>query len=91
VLLYAPVALIIAGFLFNGYRRMTQNNNAARICFLLAWAAVGLVVLGEVIDGMSILERADASIVPCFEESMELVFLLLFYTANLLIAEEAEL
>lgn len=91
VLLYAPAALIVAGFLFNFYRRMTQNNKAARVCFALAWVSVGLVVLGEVVDGMSILERADLSVVPCIEESMELVFLLLFYAANLLIAEKAEL
>jgi hypothetical protein len=91
VLLYAPIAVVVAGLLFSFYRRMTKDNKAAGICFILAWVAVGLVVLGEVVDGMSILEQVNLSYVPCVEESMEFVFIMLFYTANLLIAEQAEL
>jgi hypothetical protein len=91
VLLYAPVAAVVAGFLVLFYRRMTRENKRAGVCFILAWGAAGLVVLGEVVDGIGILERIELSIVPCFEEAFELVFLMLFYTANLLIAEKAEL
>jgi hypothetical protein len=91
VLLYAPAAVVVAGFLLSYYRRMTKDNKAASICFLLAWVAVELVVLCEVLAGWSILEQMDLSIVPCIEESMELVFIMLFYSANLLIAEKAEL
>ena len=91
VLIYAPAALVVAGFLFNYYRRITQNNKAARACFALAWAFVGLVVLLEIAAGWSILQRSEFLVLPCFEESFELVFLMLFYAANLLIAEEAEL
>ncbi|NOU36228.1 MAG: hypothetical protein HOO88_05620 [Kiritimatiellaceae bacterium] len=93
VLLYAPIAVVIAGLLFSFYRRMIKAaaSKAPGICFLLAWVAVGLVVLCEAVDGLSILERADLSILPCFEESLELVFIMLFYTANLLIAEKADL
>ncbi|MFA7256815.1 MAG: hypothetical protein WC047_04505 [Kiritimatiellales bacterium] len=93
VLLYAPAAIVVCGFVSRQYFRMTKTswNRAASICYLLAWLAVELVVLLEMIDGWSILERIDLSIVPCFEESFELVFLMLFYSANLLIAEEADL
>lgn len=91
VFLYAPAAAAVAGFLFVFYRRMTRENKRARVCFILAWVAVGLVVLGEAADGLSILERVDLSLEPCIEESMELLFLMLFYTTNLLIAEDAEL
>jgi len=73
VLLYAPAAIVVAGFLFGFYRRMTKEIKAARVCFMLAWVAIGLVVLGEIADGLSILERVDMSLEPCIEESMELV------------------
>ncbi len=93
VLIYAPAALAVFGVLVGLYYRILKvsANKRAGVCFLLAWVAVGLVVLFEVIDGWSILERVDLSIIPCFEEFFELVFLMLLYYANLLIAEEAEL
>jgi hypothetical protein len=93
VLLYAPAALVVCSILSCFYYRMTKTswNRTASICYLLAWLAVELVVLCEVVDGWSILNRIDLSVVPCFEESLELVFIMLFYSANLLIAEDAEL
>jgi hypothetical protein len=93
ILLYAPAAFVIFGLLCSSYRRMIKavSSKASAICFLLAWVVVGMVVLCEAVDGLSILERADLSIIPCFEESLELVFIMLFYTANLLIAEQADL
>jgi hypothetical protein len=93
VLLYAPAALAVCGLVSGFYYRMTKDswNRAASICYLLAWMAVELVVLGEMIDGWSILEHLNLSYTSCFEESFELVFLMLFYCANLLIAEEADL
>jgi len=93
VLLYGPAALAVFGILLGSYRRMTKPSpkKTANTCFLLAWVAAGLVVLCEVMDSWSILERVDLSIVPCIEESLELVFIMLFYSANLLIAEESEL
>lgn len=93
VLIYAPIALVVAGMLSNFYCRMTSNctKRGASICYLLAWVAVELVILLEIADGWSILKDADLTMLSCFEESFELVFIMLFYTANLLIAEEAEL
>lgn len=93
VMLYAPAALIVCGLVSRSYYRMTKTswNRSASICYLLAWLAIELVVLCEMIDGWSIIERVDLSIVPCIEESLELVFIMLFYSANLLIAEDAEL
>jgi hypothetical protein len=93
VLLYAPAALVVCGLVSGQYYRMTKTSRtrAASKCYLLAWLAVELVVLCEMIDGWSILENMDLSVVPCIEESMELVFIMLFYAANLLIAEEADL
>jgi hypothetical protein len=93
VLIYAPLTLVVCAMISRLYYRMTQivPSRAASICYLLAWAAVELVILCEVAAGWGILERLDLSIMPCFEESFELVFLMFFYSANLLIAEQAEL
>lgn len=93
VLIYAPVAMAVCGLVSVQYFRMTKDswNRAASICYLLAWMFIELVVLLEIADGWSILARSEFRILPCFEESFELVFLILFYSANLLIAEEAEL
>lgn len=93
VLLYAPAAMVICGMVSTLYYRMVKLswNRPASICYLLAWVTVELIVLCEMIDGWSILEKVDLSFVPCFEESFELVFLMLFYSTNLLIAEDADL
>lgn len=93
VLLYGPLAISVFGLVSGYYCRMTSvsEKRAASIFFLLAWVAVELVVLLEVADGWSILWRKDWTILSCFEEAFELCFLMLFYAANLLIAEEAEL
>jgi hypothetical protein len=93
VLLYAPIALVVFAFIFHSYRRIfkTMESPIARNCFFLGWGVLGLVVLFEAIAGWSILERSEFLVLPCFEEMSELVFLMLFYTANLLIAEKAEL
>lgn len=90
VLVYGPVAVAIFSILFGSYRRMTKTmpKKTANNCFLLAWVAIELVVLCEVADGLSTIE---IGILPCIEECFELVFIMLFYGANLLIAEEAEL
>lgn len=93
VILYAPAAMVVCGLISRSYYRMTKTswNRSASICYLLAWFAIELVVLCEMVDGWSILERFDLSIVQCIEESLELVFIMLFYTSNLLIAEDADL
>jgi hypothetical protein len=93
VLIYAPVALVVCLLVSHQYRRLTKDSakRAASICWLLAWVAVELVVLFEVVAGWSILQRAEFKTLPCFEEALELVFIMLFYSANLLIAEESEL
>lgn len=93
VLLYAPAALVVCALISRFYYCMTRSswNRAASICYLLAWVAVELVILCEIAAGWGISKRLDLSLVPCFEESLELVFLMLFYSANLLIAEEADL
>ncbi len=93
VLIYGPAALVVFGLVARLYHRMVKTswNRSASICFLLACAAVELVVLCEVAAGWGILLRINLSLLPCFEESFELVFLMLFYSANLLIAEGAEL
>jgi len=83
--------VLIFGFILGQYRRMTRENRFAGICFALAWCFLGTVILSEAADGLAILERCKLTYLPCFEESFELVFLLLFYTANLRIAEKAEL
>lgn len=93
VLIYAPAALVVFALVSGQYRRMTKTSpeRAASICWLLAWVAVEIVVLVEVAAGWSILQRAEIHILACFEEAMELVFIMLFYSANLLIAEQSEL
>lgn len=93
VIIYGPGAITLACVLFGSYRRMTKPllKKTAFCCFLFAWAAIELVVLCEMIAGWSILEKVDLSVVPCIEESLELVFIMLFYIANLLIAENADL
>ena len=93
VFLYAPVAVGLFAVIAGSYRRMfkSMSSVAARNCFLLAWFFLGLVILSEVADGLSILEHSEFMILPCFEEAFELTFLMLFYTANLLIAEDADL
>jgi hypothetical protein len=93
VLIYAPAALAVFSLVSCQYRRMTKTSpeRAAGICWLLAWVAVELVVLFEVAVGWSILQHAEVHIFACFEEAMELVFIMLFYSANLLIAEQSEL
>lgn len=93
VLIYAPAALVVFALVSGQYRRMTKTSpkRAASICWLLAWVAVEIVVLFEVAAGWSILQRAEIHILACFEEAMELVFIMLFYSANLLIAEQSEL
>jgi hypothetical protein len=93
VLLYAPAAAIVFALILRSYQRMFKAGAGAKalVLFLLAWGALSIVVLFEVIDGWSILQRAEFAVLPCFEETMELVFLMLFYSANLLIAETAEL
>ncbi len=93
VILYAPAAMVVCGLISRSYYRMTKTswNRSASICYLLAWFAIELVVLCEMIDGWSIREKVDLSVVPCIEESLELVFIMLFYTANLLITEDADL
>jgi hypothetical protein len=93
VLIYAPAALVVFALVSGQYRRMTKTSpeRAASICWLLAWVAVELVVLFEVAAGWSILQRSEFQILPCVEEPMELVFIMLFYSANLLIAEQSEL
>ena len=93
VLIYAPVTLIVCAMISRLYYRMTKTLRirSASICYLLAWVAVELVILCEVAAGWGILKRLDLSIMTCFEESFELVFLMLFYSANLLIAEQADL
>lgn len=93
VLLYAPAAMVVCGLVSRQYYRMTKTswNRAASICYLLAWLMIELVVLLEVADGWSILQRNEWTVLPCFEEFFELAFLMLFYSSNLLIAEEAGL
>jgi len=93
VLIYGPAALVVCGLVSGLYHRIvkTSRNRSASICFLLAWLAVEMTVLCEAVAGWGILLQKDLSLIPCFEESFELVFLMLFYSANLLIAEAAEL
>ncbi len=93
VLIYAPAAVTLFACIFGSYLRMFRAGAGIKplILFLLAWVALGIVVLFEVAAGWSILQRAEFQILPCFEEPMELVFIMLFYSANLLIAEQAEL
>ena len=90
VLVYTPAALAVFGILFSSYRRMTKTLpvKTANTRFLLAWVAIGLVILLEVADGLSTIE---IPVLPCIEECCELLFIMLFYSANLLIAEAAEL
>lgn len=93
VLLYAPVAAVLFACIFRSYLRICKAGAGTKplLLFLLAWCALGAVVLAEAVAGWSILQRAEFQILPCIEESMELVFIMLFYGANLLIAEKAEL
>lgn len=90
VLLYASVALVACSLVSGLYYRITKTswNRSASICYLLAWLVVELVVLCEVAAAWGVLERIDLSIISCFEKSFELAFLLFFYSANLLIAED---
>lgn len=93
VLLYAPAAALLFACIFRSYLGIFKAGAGIKpfILFLLAWGALGVVVLSEAVAGWSILQRAEFQILPCFEEAMELVFIMLFYAANLLIAEKAEL
>ncbi len=93
VLLYTPAAMLVCGMVSTLYYRMVKLswNRPASICYLLAWVAVELVVLCEMIEGWDVLERIDLSYLTCFEESFELAFLMLFYSTNLLIAEDTDL
>ncbi len=94
VLLYAPAALALFGLLLFFYHRIfrTLEKTAARTLFFAGWAAVGAVVFFEAIEGWSVFSRTDGlAMLTCFEEMFELTALLLLYTANLRIAEEADL
>jgi hypothetical protein len=85
--------MLICGMVSTLYYRMVKLswNRPASICYLLAWVAVELVVLCEIVEGWDVLARIDISYLTCFEESFELVFLMLFYSTNLLIAEDTDL
>ena len=94
VILYAPAAVAVLAMFSFIYRPVFKNASspAARRIFLLAWVAVAAVILLEVAEGVSVLARTDyLSVLPCIEETFELAALMLFYSANLLIAEEADL
>lgn len=94
VLLYAPAALAAFGLLLFFYRRIFQplENRTARALFFAGWAALGAVVLLEVAESWSVFSRAEGfGILTCFEEMTELAALLFLYTANLRIAEAADL
>ena len=93
VLLYAPVAAGLFILIFISYFRICRAGAGLKplMLFLLAWGALGSVVLLEAVAGWGILQRSEFQILPCFEESFELLFIMLFYGANLLIAERAEL
>lgn len=93
VLLYTPAAMLVCGLVSRQYYRLTKPswNRAASICYLLAWLMIELVVLCEAAAGWSILQRSEWTLLSCFEEFFELAFLMLFYSANLLIAEQADL
>lgn len=93
VLLYAPAAAGLFICILISYRRICKAGAGLKplILFLLAWGVLGAVVLLEALAGWSILERSEFRMLPCFEESFELLFIMLFYGANLLIAERAEL
>ena len=93
VLIYAPVALAACTMVSIQYRRITKTwvKRTAGICWLSAWVAVEMVVLLEIAAGWTILQGSEWMWLSCFEEAMELAFIMLFYAANLLIAEKAEL
>jgi hypothetical protein len=94
VLLYAPAAAAVFALLFYLYRPLFResSSSAARRLFALAWVAVAAVFILEAAEALAVYARKDLTcLMTCFEETFELATLLLFYAANLLIAEEADL
>jgi hypothetical protein len=94
VLLYAPAAVAVFAMIFCIYRPVlnTSPDPAVRRLFALAWISVAVVMVFEMAEGLAFLARTDQlSVLPCIEETFELAALMLFYSANLRIAEKAEL
>jgi hypothetical protein len=94
VLLYAPAAVAVFILFFWIYGPLFRNAGApsARRLFALAWGAVVIVFLFEVAEAWAVHARKDVTgLMTCFEETFELAVLMLFYAANLRIAEDAGL
>jgi len=94
VLLYAPAAVAVFALLFYIYRPVFRDSSSptARRLFALAWVAVAAVVLLEVAEALAVYARKDLTgLMTCFEETFELIALMLFYSTNLLISEQADL
>jgi hypothetical protein len=94
VLLYLPAAIAVFALFLTLYRPLFRAapSPAARNVFALAWGAVAIVFLFEAAEAWAVFARKDLTgLMTCFEETFELAALMLFYTANLLIAEDAHL
>jgi hypothetical protein len=92
VLLYGPVALGMFIVMNRLYRTLCRGiRPAARVFSVGAWLGIAAVLLMEILESRMVLANIAAPYMTCFEELCELSTLMLFYTANLLIAEENDL
>lgn len=92
VLLYGPVALAMLGIMHRFYRTLCcRVRPAAHTLFAGAWLGITAVLLMENAESWMVLFSKDLPYMTCFEELFELMALMLFYSANLLIAEEHDL
>lgn len=93
VMLYAPAALALLGFMQRFYRTLCDHPTrpAAHILFAAGWLAITTVLIMENAESWMVLSRLETPLMTCFEEFFELTALLLLYSSNLLIAESCEL
>lgn len=92
VMLYGVAALVLLGFMQRFYRVLCRAvRPSAHALFAAAWVGIAAVFLMENAESATIVMAADLPYLTCFEELFELTALMLFYAANLLVAEEHDL